>query len=124
MPRMFTERKNESDPMISTRILHHGNCTKEFEPKYVGTDYFTFKHKPCTDKPPFYGNAQITHVLIDHQGRIIFNLKCRTCGAVDVLKTAPYLWIPERPKPLIYTKIFHFSPKLKQCVRKHWWDNL
>lgn len=118
------EEKSESDLMASTRILHHGNLTEEFEPKYVGTDYFTFYHKPCKDKSPYYGHAQITHVLIDHQGRVIFNLKCRTCRAVDVLKTSPYLWIPERLNPIPYTRIFHFSLRMKECVRRHWWDNL
>ncbi|MEM5868154.1 MAG: hypothetical protein QXG39_09595 [Candidatus Aenigmatarchaeota archaeon] len=111
-------------PFIPRGILHHGLCSEEFEPKYVGTDYFTFFHKPCVGKPPYHGHSKITHVLIDLDGRIIFNLECRSCGFRDALKTHPYLWDADRPKEIPYTKIFQLSPVYKKCCRKHWWDNL
>jgi len=119
-----SRRMASPKPFIPRGILHHGLCSEEFEPKYVGTDYFTFFHKPCVGKPPYHGHSKITHVLIDLDGRIIFNLECRSCGFRDALKTHPYLWDADRPKEIPYTKIFQLSPVYKKCCRKHWWDNL
>jgi len=93
------------------RLLHHGNCSGEFKPKYIGSDYFKFYHKPCLNKPN-YGFCDIIAVLIDNQGRIVFNLKCEDCGAIDALKIGAPL------------EVFHLSPKLKNRVNKHWWDDL
>jgi hypothetical protein len=76
------------------KILHHGLCTGEFQPEFQGTDYFCFKHKNCVNTHPEYGLAKITKVIIDDAGRIIFNLKCDSCGKIDALKTSPHLWIP------------------------------
>jgi len=104
-------------------ILHHGLCSGEFRPRYVGTDYFAFRHEPCKDKEGG-GHCQITRVLIDNQGRVIFNLKCRSCGKIDALKTHPYLWVRPKPRLLPFTRIFKLSPALRPCVSKHWWDDL
>ncbi|MCJ7632580.1 hypothetical protein MUP77_09345 [Candidatus Bathyarchaeota archaeon] len=100
-------------------IIHHGDSRGEFEPKYVGTDYFGFHHKQCR------ANARIDHVLIDNQGRIIFNLTCVSCGQRDALKTSPYLFrVSEKPKgEFPYTQIFKLSPNLGQCVKHHRWDD-
>jgi len=101
------------------KILHHGLCTGEYEPFYVGADYFAFFHKPCK------ALAYPEKVLVDNEGRIIFNLKCIECGKRDALKTHPYLFrLHERPKEMPLQKIFHLSPKLAKSVKKHWWDDL
>jgi hypothetical protein len=64
------------------------------------------------------GFADIVAVLIDNQGRIIFNLQCRDCGAYDALKTTP----SSNGKETL--KFFYLSPKLRDRIKKHWWDNL
>ena len=105
-------------------ILHHGSLSAlkgEFEPRYMRTDYFIFIHKPCNT------TAKITHVLLDDQGRIIFNLECIKCGKRDALKTHPHAFIPNRPDKLteeMRKEIFLLSPKYKKCCRKHEWDDL
>jgi hypothetical protein len=104
-------------------LVHHGFCKGEFEPEYCGTDYFTWRHKPCIEKGSWHGHARITTVLIDNDGRVIFNLECRDCGATDALKTHPELWISERKKPTPLKKLFHLSPKLRKCCSPHEWDN-
>jgi len=104
-------------------ILHHGMCKNEFSPVFIGTDYFTFYHKPCTESEKWQGHAEITSVLIDNAGRVIFNLKCRSCGAVDALKTTPNLFMSANSEPLRLEKVFYLSPKLKACVKHHRWDN-
>ncbi|MEM3579590.1 MAG: hypothetical protein QXL54_05155 [Candidatus Bathyarchaeia archaeon] len=105
------------------RLLHHGLCSGEFSPRYVGTDYFTFYHVPCFRKGlEHYGHCDVTAVLIDNDGRIIFNLKCKDCGAVDALKTHPLLWHQKCESRNTLTR-FHLSPKLKTRIRRHWWDN-
>jgi hypothetical protein len=110
--------------MVGQRLLHHGSCMGEFEPQYMGTDYFMFRHKPCVEEEKWHGHSLITAVLIDNDGRIIFNLKCRSCGKRDALKTHPSLWVHPREKPFPHEQFFKLSPKLKGCVKRHWWDNL
>lgn len=90
---------------MTKEILHHGLLTGQFETILSGTDYFYFWCKQCQ------ALAEITAVLIDNQGRIIFNLKCPKCGALDALKTA------------VYNRAIHISPQWKKNVRKHWWDD-
>jgi hypothetical protein len=108
---------------MTKTILHHGLCKQEIIPQYVGTDYFAFNHIPCTNKEPEYGHCEIIKVLIDNDGRIIFNLKCQRCGFTDALKTSATLWVLEnREKPL--KEIFQLSPNLKECIGRHRWDNL
>lgn len=67
-------------------LIHHGESKGEFEPRYHGTDYFAFRHKPCQGKEN-NGFCVIYAALVDNQGRIIFNLECHDCGRVDALKT-------------------------------------
>jgi len=38
---------------LRNRFIHHGSCKGEFEPHYVGTDYFRFYHTPCLKKEPY-----------------------------------------------------------------------
>jgi len=101
---------------LEEKLLHHGLCLGEFRPRYIGTDYFVFFHEPC------FSIADITAVLVDNQGRIIFNVKCRNCGKKDVLKTHPYIF-RKIPKNGV-ENIFYFSPKWKKRCQEHWWDNL
>jgi len=110
---------------MPAEILHHGLCSGQFFPLYVGTDYFAFYHRPCFEakKEPWLGHSEITAILIDNSGRIIFNLKCRTCGFKDALKTHPYLWIPKKDPKYAFRR-FHLSPKLKSRIGVHWWDDL
>jgi len=108
---------------MTQRILHHGLCKHEFEPIYTGTDYFCFVHKPCS-KSGELAVSDIAHCLIDNNGRIIFNLKCRICGATDALKTHPFFWRGKDRPELEHVRIFKLSPKLKPCVKRHGWDNL
>jgi hypothetical protein len=97
---------------------------EEFQPRFIGTDYFEFFHEPCSNKP-WHGLSDITAVLIDNQGRIIFNLKCRDCGAKDALKTSPQLFRSkeERLGENEVLQLFHLSPKLKVRCKRHVWDN-
>ncbi|RLI44355.1 hypothetical protein DRO69_07575 [Candidatus Bathyarchaeota archaeon] len=110
---------------MGNKLLHHGLLSYAFRPLFIGTDYFTFYHKPCFDqrKEPYYGHCKITAILIDNSGRIIFNLKCQSCGFRDALKTHPFLWVPNKDEKCVY-KRFYISPKLKSRVKKHWWDDL
>jgi len=105
-------------------LLHHGLCTEEFEPRFIGTDYFCFWHKPCQNRE-WHGLADITAILIDNSGRIIFNLKCRDCGAKDALKTSPNLFRiqEERLSESEILRVFHLSPLLKARCKPHWWDD-
>jgi len=105
-------------------LLHHGLCSEEFEPRHVGTDYFAFFHRPCRDRE-WHGLCNITAVLIDNRGRIIFNLKCKDCGFKDALKTSPNLFRiqEERLTESEILRVFHLSPKLKARCRQHWWDD-
>ena len=109
---------------MAPKLLHHGLCIEEFEPRWIGTDYFDFFHKPCANKP-WHGLSDITAVLIDNQGRIVFNLKCRDCSKIDALKTSPQLFRSkeERLGEDELLKLFHLSPKLKARCRRHVWDN-
>lgn len=92
------------------KILHHGNLSGQFEPFLSNTDYYYFRHKPCNEL------AEIEYVLLDNQMRIIFNLRCRKCGFRDALKTVP--------RKASRKAIFKISPAYRDCIRKHWWDNL
>ena len=105
-------------------LLHHGLCSEEFEPRFVGCDYYCFYHRTCANER-WHGLAEITAVLIDNSGRVIFNLKCRDCGARDALKTHPFLFKSkdERERVGDVLKLFHLSPKLKARCRAHWWDD-
>jgi hypothetical protein len=114
---MSTSRKNVGKVTRRNKILHHGFCTGEFEPRYQGTDYFGFYHTPCFDMP-MEGFCDIVAVLIDNYGRIIFNIRCKDCGTHDALKTTPSSNGDEA------VKFFYLSPKLRNRVRRHWWDNL
>ena len=106
-------------------LLHHGLCSEAFEPRFIGTDYFCFWHVPCKNAD-WHGLCDITAVLIDNSGRIVFNLKCRDCGAKDALKTSPQLFKTreERLTEAEVLKLFHLSPRLKARCKPHWWDNL
>jgi len=120
------ERKDE-DSLNSLRfhgLLHHGLCSEEYRPRFIGTDYIWFWHEPCENRRN-YGLCDITGILIDNSGRIIFNLKCRDCGKVDALKVYPYLFKSreERERAGDVLKLFHLSPKLKARCRAHWWDD-
>jgi len=99
-----------------TGLLHHGLCRGEFEPRYVGADYFAFYHKPDN------GYAMITAILIDNRGRAIFNLRCEKCGEEDALKTSPRLWTNFPEDRTI--EFYHLSPKLRSRIGRHSWDNL
>ena len=94
---------------MNKKIIHHGNCSGQFEPICSGTDYFYFRHKPCQKI------AHITAVLLDEQARIIFNLKCPECGFRDAVKTTPGHHS---------LNLFHISPCYRKNIHKHWWDNL
>jgi len=103
------------------KLIHHGNCKGEFTPFFIGTDYFAFKHKPCDDSN-HTGFSEITAVLIDNKGRIIFNLKCTHCGKTDALKTSRKIW--NLKKPPENTEYIYLSPNLKNQIKTHKWDNL
>lgn len=102
--------------MKKTEVLHHGLCSEEFAPSYVGTDYFEFFHKPCESF------AYIMKILIDNTGRIIFNLKCSKCGKIDALKTLAKNDDTGKTRITAPTKVFQISPGLKSCIHRHWWD--
>ena len=106
-------------------LLHHGLCSEEFEPRWIGTDYFCFWHVPCKNRE-WHGLCDITAVLVDNRGRVIFNLKCRDCGAKDALKTSPQLFRTgeERLSESEVLRLFHLSQKLRARCKPHWWDNL
>lgn len=106
------------------KILRHGLCTEEYTPVFVGTDYFTFYHRPCIEIPPFHGHCKITAVIIDGECRIIFNLKCRSCGAVDVLKTHPQFWSSPEERDKSPVGLFYISSKLKSRVGNLSWESL
>lgn len=99
--------------------LTHGNCTGEFEPRFTGTDYCDFFHKPCNTK------ALIMAVVLDYQMRIIFTVKCPRCETVDALKFS--IDFPEvydalenhNTEILEYIRkvIFRLSPGYAKCVR-------
>jgi hypothetical protein len=121
---IHSKAKNSLKSLRIHGLLHHGLCTEQFEPRWIGTDYFDFWHKPCRNAE-WHGLCDITAVLIDNQGRIIFNLKCRDCGAKDALKTSPQLFRSkeERLGENEVLQLFHLSPKLKQRCRRHYWDD-
>jgi len=102
-------------------LIHHGMCTGNFKPVYTGTDYFTFYHNPCQEKE-HSGHCIITAILIDHEGRVIFNLKCRDCGEEDALKTTSTMWGTGQDRDKL--GMFHISPKLKKRVKHHGWDDI
>jgi hypothetical protein len=107
---------------MARKLLHHGLCSEEFSPRFIGTDYFDFYHAPCSNKD-WHGLSDVIAVLIDNQGRVIFNLKCRDCGKIDALKTSPQLFRINRLSEDELLKVFHLSPKLKARCTRHVWDN-
>jgi len=118
----YTKARNSLKSLRIHGLLHHGLCTEQFEPRWIGTDYFDFWHKPCRNAE-WHGLCDITSVLIDNQGRIIFNLKCRDCGKIDALKTSPQLFRTNRLSESEVLQLFHLSPKLKARCRRHYWDD-
>jgi len=106
-------------------LIHHGNLTEEFEPLYRGTDYFEFRHSPCRDKE-HGGFCTIYAVLMDNQGRVIFNLECMDCGEIDALKTHTYFLAKDKaPRGKEHTiEAIYLSPKLRKRIGKHSWDDL
>lgn len=97
-------------------LLHHGSNFGEFETKMSGTDYFFAYHKPCRNKQN-RGFCDIYAVLIDNTGRVILDLQCQDCKAVDAKKTQ-----------VLYgtqgiERIF-LSPKLRSRIGKHPWDDV
>ena len=95
-------------------LLHHGLCSKNFEPRATDSDYFGFWCKKCNII------SEIKAVLIDNRGRIIFNIYCPNCKAFDALKTHPDFGSRERGSML---SKFHLSPKLGLRIGKHEWDD-
>jgi DNA-directed RNA polymerase subunit M/transcription elongation factor TFIIS len=91
-------------------LIHHGVRFGDFEPVMSGTDYFHFFHKPCKDKGAG-GSCEVYACLIDNTGRVILNLQCSDCKAVDAVKTRPGVG-----------RTF-LSPKLRHRVGKHSWDD-
>jgi len=66
--------------MKQGKHFHNGFCSGKFEPRYIGTDHFSFFHKPCDEE------AKIKAVLIDIKGKIVFNVLCELCKKADALK--------------------------------------
>lgn len=97
-----------------SKLLHHGKCTGNFEVRNAGTDYFGFWCKKCNYQ------SEVTAILIDNAGRVIFNLRCHGCGETDALKTHPEWGSIKRGDPLLK---FHLSPKLSSRIKRHNWDN-
>jgi len=97
-------------------LMHHGHNFEDFIPFKSETDYFFFQHVPCKDKK-HGGFSDAYACLIDNTGRIIFNVQCLDCQAVDAVKThAPF-------RGQTTERIF-LSPKLKNRIAEHPWDNL
>jgi hypothetical protein len=84
-------------------LLHHGKCSGVFEPRATETDYFLFICTKCN------AVSEIKAVIIDDQGRIIFNLYCPKCRSFDVLKTHPQIGSRESGATL---SKFHLSSRL------------
>jgi len=97
-------------------LLHHGSSFGDFEIRMSGTDYFFAYHKPCRDKQ-HGGFCDMYAGLIDNTGRVIFNLQCQDCKAVDAVKTH----VPFGEQG---TKRIFLSPKLRSRIGKHPWDDV
>lgn len=67
-------------------LIHHGHDFGNFEPFMTQTDYFLVQHKPCKDKKN-KGLCDTYACVIDNIGRVIFNVQCLDCQAVDAVKT-------------------------------------
>lgn len=107
------------------KILHHGLCKEEIEPQYIGTDYFRFIHKDCPKEESHHiGHCRITKILIDNNGRVIFNLQCGNCGFIDALKTSAALWRSSEKREPSLKETFQLSPKLEKCIAHHKWDDI
>lgn len=89
-------------------LIHHGASFGNFEPKISGTDYFFVYHKPCQGKGEG-GFSDVYACIIDAEGRIILNVQCQNCKAVDAIKTAPFGKLPS-------LKHIFLSPKLRERV--------
>lgn len=70
-------------------LIHHGASFGNFEPKISGTDYFFVYHRPCQIKGKG-GFSDVYACIIDSEGRIILNVQCQSCQAVDAVKTIPF----------------------------------
>jgi hypothetical protein len=121
----YTKARNSLKSLRIHGLLHHGLISEEFEPRFIGSDYYNFWHKPCANKE-WRGLVDIIGVLIDNHGRVIFNLKCRDCGKIDALKTSPQLFRTreQRLSESEVLNLFHLSPKLKARCKPHWWDDV
>jgi hypothetical protein len=109
-------------------VIHHGlggMMEEEWSPFYAGTDYFSFRHMPCKDKEKT-GICIIYAVLVDNQGRVIFNLQCIDCGAVDAIKTHTYFLAKyDSPEGIRHTiQAILLSPKLRTRIKEHDWDDV
>ena len=110
--------------MAKEKPLHHGKCSKQFDVKYIDTDYFAFVHKPCRDKnAKNHGHALPKYLILDNDGRIIFHLKCLDCGFEDALKTHFELW--QVPRKRDYSKRIIIESKLFKKLKgtKPWWPS-
>jgi hypothetical protein len=68
--------------------MHHGIKLGQLGVENLSTDYFGFYHKPCRDsRKSNNGDCTPEYLILDCEGRIIFNLVCADCGFSDVLKT-------------------------------------
>jgi Arc/MetJ-type ribon-helix-helix transcriptional regulator/DNA-directed RNA polymerase subunit RPC12/RpoP len=74
-------------------LIHHGTSFGNFEPKISGTDYFFVYHRPCQRKGKG-GFSDIYACIIDAEGRIILNVQCQNCKAIDAIKTSPFRKLP------------------------------
>jgi len=95
-------------------LLHHGASFGDFEPEMSDTDYFFIYHKPCKDEGEG-GLSDVYACLIDNTGRIILNVQCQNCKAVEAIKTAPF-----RRQGIEHIFI---SPNLRKRIGKHSWDD-
>jgi hypothetical protein len=135
------------------RLIHHGSCNGQFGISQ-STDYLWIWHKPCKEnKKKYDGRCLVTAVLLDNVGRVIFNIQCLDCHERDALKIAPERLhdtvnqqlneeyknlcngapsfrsilrrqaieesLAERTRQLI-----HISPKYKNRIARHSWDEL
>lgn len=88
-------------------LMHHGNRNNTFDimiDKNSSSDYFHFVCTNCNSMASIYG------FLFDSAKRVIFNLKCKECGAQNVRKIT------------LDTAITRLDPKIKTEIlisRKH-----
>jgi len=66
------------------KLIHHGIDYRDFEASRSDTDYILFHHTSCKDEPN-QGYCEVIAVLLDHHGRVIFNLRCQDCNSLPQL---------------------------------------